>query len=80
MNATEIYQTTLDLAKRQFDALSRAQQMAIHHAWTDRDGSLRVDSSVCRINTRNALERLGIVQVGSYALTDLGRLLFAAQS
>jgi hypothetical protein len=56
--------------------LSKAQRQAVRLAWTDTDGALRVDSTVCAPQTRKALERRGIVEEWSYVLTDLGRSLF----
>jgi hypothetical protein len=81
MTSEELYKESLNSAKLFFDTkLSDAQRRAIHHAWTDRDGCLRLESSVCRWQTRAALEKLGVVHTHSYRMTDFGRLLFAAQS
>jgi hypothetical protein len=81
MTSQELYQESLKSAKLFFDTkLTPAQRRAVHHAWTDRDGTLRLESSVCRWNTRAALETLGVVHPYSYRMTDFGRLLFTAQS
>lgn len=58
------------------DRLSRAQRRAIRYAWTDRDGTVRVDTTVCTPQTRKALERRGLVEEWSYALTELGKSVF----
>jgi hypothetical protein len=60
--------------------LTKAMRNAIHHAWTDSEGNLRCDISVCGARTRKALERRGLVHEWSYALTSKGADLFAALS
>lgn len=73
----DLYLLTLKLV---FDKLTRAQQQAIHHAWTDREDNLRLDPSVCRIPTKRALTRMGIVESDSWVLTPLGRDIFRSQT